>query len=324
MEALNLCQPVDIELKANICISIAECHYHLGEYRKALEGLESCSGLEAGINQEVKTKFLMVSGTLQVGMGQFAKAKVTLNELQGPDDVLDIHFCKALGLIEMGLFQMASAILLTLKPQVKKLETSMDTCWKIQKAKYEALLGYCRLAMDDTKKDGMKDLEKSMELWDQVPKIKHSPDIIYAHIFIGEAKLKRRDYNSAYKYLEMGFKYFIQMYNECLKYHPLYAKLTCLLGLVHIGEKDFTLAKEHFDEALAMVNKLFEDNNEQLCPTLVWIHEGLAKVAYHCDKNTSKAKVELELACQMAQKVYPEDSDFLTGGLKKFLESLET
>ena len=304
-------------------MSITECLYHLGEYQKALKSLESCSVIKPGFSQEVKTKFLMVTGTLQVGMGIFDQAKATLNELQGPDNALDIHFCKALGFIEMGLFQMASAILLTLKPQVKKLEYRMDPSWRIQKAKYEAMIGYCRLAMDNTKKDGMKDLEKSMDLWDQVPKMKHSPDIIHAHIFIGEAKLKRKDYDSAYKYLEMGLKYFVQMYDECVKHHhPLHAKLTCLIGFVHVGEKDFTSAKQHFDEALAMVNKLFEDNEEQLCPTLVWIHEGLAKVAYHEDKDISKAKVEIELACQMAQKVYPEDSEFLTGELKKFQEML--
>ena len=73
-----------------------------------------------------------------------------------------------------------------------------------------------------------------------------------------------------------------------------------------------------------MVKKLVKDESHYPNSSmLVYIHQGLAEIAFYRDQDKDKAMAENTMALETAKIVFPEDSDFLTKFIKDFKKELE-
>ena len=73
-----------------------------------------------------------------------------------------------------------------------------------------------------------------------------------------------------------------------------------------------------------MAKKLVKDESHYPnSAMLVYIHQGLAEIAFYKDQDKDRAIAENTMALEIATIVFPEDSEFLTKFIKDFKKELE-
>ena len=292
--------------------------YFQGEYVEGFENLKTLPD-KIELNQDLKTKYLLVLSGLQIGLGMFSDAKSTLTELHVTDNDLPLLLSKASRFIELGMFSEAKKILDHLNTEVEKKSIS-----EVDQAYIGSMLGYCLLAMDNSE-EGFKLLQEKITFLEHLPSIKYGPELVDFHLYQADADLKAKNETHTSKHVQTAQKYFVEMFKDkSMDHNPKFAKITALYGLIRLETLDYDKAKIHLQEALNINKKLVKEGSDQpVSAMLVWIHQGLAEIAINKDQNKEKAIAENSKALELAKIVFPQESEFLMERVRNFKKDLD-
>ena len=137
-------------------VSLSACISKESTYVESFENLKTLPDKNK-LNQDLKTKYILVLSGLQIGLGMFSDAKSTLTELHISDNDLPLLLSKAARFFELGMFIEAKKIL-----EHSNTEVAKNSMSEVDQAYIGSMLGYCLLAMDNSE-EGFKLLQEKMQ-----------------------------------------------------------------------------------------------------------------------------------------------------------------